>query len=372
VEEAREKYRTVAAGTWSTLARVLMKQGHDADARQALVKSLAAARTADAASAFAELAAKEGDTNTVLDALGTAILTGKATKEMVERFDAAYKTANMRLDSEAWLDRRFRSESRNPLQPAPFRGPTATPRRAVLLEMVTGAACEPCISVDLTVDAMLQRYSRQDLVVISHHMHAPSTDPLVSGAADARTKFYGTRGAPSIYLDGEAIEPGEGTAAVARPVFDELDAAVRKRLAAAAGATIDLKGQWSGNELKVTAEASGIVSTADLRLRLFLVEKEVSYSGENGFRLHPMVVRSSRDFAALHGEWTIAIDQLPEELRKYMDRYFEGMRTRFPGRTFALREERYAVDARKLAVVAVLQDIETKKVLQSAYIDAGK
>jgi hypothetical protein len=372
VEEAREKYRTVAAGTWSTLARVLMKQGRDADARQALGKSLAISRTADAASAYAELAAKEGDTHTVLDALGTAILTGKATKEMVERFDAAYRTANMRLDSEAWLDRRFRSESRNPLQPAPFRGPTTTPHRAVLLEMVTGAACEPCISVDLAVDAMLQRYSRQDLVILAHHMHAPSIDPLVSGAAEERVKFYGTRGAPTVYLDGEEIEPGEGTAAAAKPVFDELDAAVRKRLAAAAGATIDLKAQWSGTDLEVTAEAFGVEAARGLRLHLFLVEKEVSYSGENGFRLHPMVVRSAKDLEGLRGEWTTAVDQVSEELRKSMERYLEEMRARFPERTFALREERYRVDPRKLAVVAVLQDVETKKVLQAAYLDAGK
>ena len=55
-----------------------------------------------------------------------------------------------------------------------------------------------------------------------------------------------------------------------------------------------------------------------------------------------------------------------------MDGYLEEMKTRFPGRAFPLREERYAVDARKLAVVAVLQDGGTKKVLQAVYLDAGK
>ena len=371
VEEAREKYRAAAAGTWSTLARVLMKQGRDADARQALGKSLAITRTADAASAYAELAAKEGDTHTVLDALGTAILTGKATKDMTERFRAAYADAKMPMSAEAWLDRRFRSESRNPLQPPAYNGPTATPRRAVLMEMVTGAGCEPCISVDLAADAMLRRYSRQDLILIAYHMHAPVTDPLVSGAAEAREKFYGARGAPTVYLDGEEIEPVEGTGAVAKPVFDELDAAVRKRIAAAAGASIDLKAEWSGSELKVSAAANGVAAQG-LKLQLFLVEREVSYSGENGFRLHPMVVRSSKDLDTLRGEWTVDAGGLPSELRKYMDGYFDGMKARFPGRAFGLREERYEVDPKKFAVVATLQDVATKKVLQAAYIDAGK
>jgi hypothetical protein len=175
-----------------------------------------------------------------------------------------------------------------------------------------------------------------------------------------------------VYLDGDEIEAGEGMAALARPVFDELDAAVRKRIVAAAGAMINLKTQWSGTDLKVTAEASGIVFAPGLRLQLFLVEKEVSYSGENGFRLHPMVVRSAKDLDALSGEWTIAVDGVPDELRKYMEGYLDGMKARFPGRPFFLREERYKVDAQRLAVVAVLQDVETKKVLQSVYLDAGR
>lgn len=376
-EEAREKYRGLEAATWSTLGRVLIKQGRDAAARQALQKSLAAARTADAASAFAELAAKEGDTHTVLDALGTAILTGKADRTMVEKFQAAYRQAGMRPDPEAWLDRRYRTESRNPLEAAPYRGPAAEPRRAVLLEMVTGAACEPCISVDLAADALLHRYSRQDLVLIAHHMHAPSTDPLVNAASDQRARFYEARGAPTVILDGEAIEPGEGTGAVAGPVFDALDAAIQKRMAAAAGARIQLKRSWSGPELKVDVNVDGVEPAPGLRLQIYLVETEVSYSGENGFRLHPMVVRSAARMAEGGFELksaptragrTFAVDQVPAELQKYMDGYLAGMRTRFPGRPFTLREERYQVNRGKLAIVAVVQDVQTKRVLQSAYL----
>ena len=372
VEEAREKYRTVAAGAWSTLARTLMKQGRDSEARQALVKSLASARTADAASAYAELAAKQGDMHTVIDALGTAILTGKADRGMMERFQDAYKEAGMRMDPEAWLDRRYRMESRNPLEPPRYTGAVASPRRSVLLEMVTGAGCEPCISVDLAADALLRRYSRQDLVVLAYHMHAPTIDPLVSPAADARARYYGAPGAPTMYLDGETLEPGEGTGAVAGPVFDALDAEIQKRIAVAAGATIDINAQWSGDRLKVTAEAAGMAAATGLRLRLFLVEREVSYSGENGIRLHPMVVRAAKDFDAPRADWTVAVDRVPGELRESLEAYLAGMKARFPTRAFELRAERYSIDARRLAVVAVLQDDGTRRVLQSAYVDVGK
>jgi len=55
-----------------------------------------------------------------------------------------------------------------------------------------------------------------------------------------------------------------------------------------------------------------------------------------------------------------------------MDQYFEEMRALIPERSLSLREERYDIDARKLAVVAVLQDIDSKRVLQSVYLDAVK
>ncbi len=236
VEEARERYRGIEAVSWYTLGRILIREGRDAEARQALQKSLAAARTAEAASAFAGLAAKQGDTHTVLDALGTAILTGKADHATIEKFEAAYRDSGMRPDREQWLDRRYRMESRNPLEGVAYRGPTASPRRAVLLEVVTGAACELCVSVDLATDALLHRYSRQDLVVITHHVPMAGVDPLVSAASEKRAGRYENRDAPAIFLDGEAIDseaidPGQGLASVARPVFEGLDAAIQKRMA---------------------------------------------------------------------------------------------------------------------------------------------
>ena len=284
----------------------------------------------------------------MLDALGTAILTGKAGDDMVRKFQTAYREAGMRPDPEPWLDRRYRNESRNPLDVAPYRGPAAEPRRAVLLEMVTGAACDPCISVDLAADALLRRYGRQDLVLIAHHMHPPSTDPLVSAASVLRVEFYGVHGAPTVILDGDAIQPGEGTGAVAKPVFDALDAAIQKRIADPAAARIQLQASWSGPARKVEAEVDGAQPAADLRLQMYLVETEVSYSGPNGIRLHPMVVRSAARMAEggfelksppLRAEWTFAVDQLPSELRR-----------------------------NRLAIVAVVQDARTKRVLQSAYL----
>jgi hypothetical protein len=277
-DESRERFRNIEAATWTTLARILIAQGRDAEARQALQKSLASTRTADAAAAFAKLAIKEGDLHTAIDALGTAVLTGKADRATVEAFHSTYAVVmSPRFpDPEAWLDRRYRAEFRNPIQAPPFRGVSAEPRRAVLLELFTGPACEPCIAVDLAVDALLQRYSRQDLVVIAH---------------------LEQRDAPAVLIDGSAIECGSGLASVTRPVFDRLDIEVMRRIVAPAEARTQLRAGWSGGALEVRTGTGGV--------QIHLVETEVSLTGENGIRLHPMVARSqaqadSNGYAGFH------------------------------------------------------------------------
>jgi tetratricopeptide (TPR) repeat protein len=306
-EEAREKFRAVEAASWSTLGRILIREGRDADARQALQKSLAAARTADAAAAFAALAVKQGDIHTVLDALGTAILTGKADRATLDRFEAAYRESGMRPDPEQWLDRRYRHEMRNPLEPPPFRAARASSGRTVLLELGTGADCEPCISVDLAVDALLHRYARQELIVIE--------------SLDAAT-------APTVVLDGEAIESGEGLASVAKPVFDTLDSVIQKRIAVPAAWRIQLSSTWSGRSLQVDA---AVENAEGGLLQLYLVETEIRRGGTNGLRFHPMVLRRAAD----------------------------------PGATATF--DTADLDPAKLAIVAVLRDPKTRRVLQATY-----
>jgi hypothetical protein len=343
-DEARERFRGIEASSWSLLARIYIQQGRNPEARQALQKSLAAARTAEAASAFADLAFKEGDLHSAIDALGTAILTGKAGRAAIERFQASYRDAvGPRFpDPETWLDRRYRAEFRNPIPVQPFTGAAAN--RAVLLELFTGAGCEPCTSVDLATDALLQRYARDQLVVMAHHMHAP----LVTPAAEQRARYYGVGGAPMVVMDGVPIEPGEGLASVTQPVFNALDTEVMKRIIAPAEARIRLRAAWAGPALEVQADIDGVKDPGPkLRLRIFLVETEVSYSGESGVRLHPMVVRSQANaerngFAiagsSLHAAWTFAADARNQASRG------------------------------KPAVVALVQDEATRRILQSAFL----
>jgi len=126
--------------------------------------------------------------------------------------------------------------------------------------------------------------------------------------------------------------------------------------------------------MAVKADVSGVKSTAKhLKLQLVLVEERVRYSGENGVRFHPMVVRSLagkgdvQGFALTAGrnlkvEHLFDIDKVTSEARDHLDD-FEKTSTRFPNHKFL--EKKHDVDAVKLSVVAFVQDEDSKAILQA-------
>lgn len=111
--------------------------------------------------------------------------------------------------------------------------------------------------------------------------------------------------------------------------------------------------------------------SAGSRSDVLLLEKELRYSGENGIRFHPMVVRSIASFP-LKGEKakseTHAFDLADvaagfrrthiADFEKYDERHNKEGKFRF-------MEHKSTVDPADLAVVAFVQDGKTKAVLQS-------
>ena len=120
---------------------------------------------------------------------------------------------------------------------------------------------------------------------------------------------------------------------------------------------------------KVTA------ASTDLKLQIALTEDELRYTGENGIRFHPMVVRSlagkdSLGFALASAgptniQWTFDLKALSDQLKKYLDTYEQqGHR----GDTFTFSEKKFQIDPNNLSLVAFVQDMKTKVVLQTVYL----
>ena len=138
-----------------------------------------------------------------------------------------------------------------------------------------------------------------------------------------------------------------------------------------------LKASASGNAVKVSATVSGVKSDSqDLKVHILLVEKELTYSGENGIRFHPMVVRAmggkdDNGFALTPGT-TLPVEQswdlakVSAGLKTHLDEYeAQGHR----GNAFKFIEKKYAIDSANLAVLVLVQDVKTRHILQAAYAD---
>jgi hypothetical protein len=232
------------------------------------------------------------------------------------------------------------------------------------------------VGAGLAFDAAQERYTRQDLIVLNYHVHIPAPDPMVNPATLKRQAFYGVRSSPSYFFDGDA-DGGGGSAENAKSIFDsKVGPTVEKHLAEPPGARIRLQAKASGSTVKVKADVSKVTSKSDkLRLQIALAEDMVTYSGENGERFHPMVVRSmALDAKSEQGfalkpakggsfEYTFDVAKAVADAKAHLEDYETNTRKG----EYTFRQKKHDITGR-FVVVAFVQDEETKAVLQSVYV----
>jgi len=372
---------------YSTLGQICAKLGKHAEAEKALRETFTidpkAPAAATAAVKLADYAKKAGRDAEHLEYLTVVALAGRLTAESKADFQAIYKkTHNGSLNGlEEMLDKRYEKENPMPVHAKPYARAAGRTDRVVLAEIFTGAGCPPCVGADLAFEAALERYRPQDVAVLMYHLHIPRPDPMTNPSTQTRQKLYDIRGVPSFYIDGEADGRGGGPADAAAKIYsDRVEPTIEKRLITKADAKIKLIAVATPVGIQVKADVSGVKSTAkNLKLQLVLVEERVRYSGENGVRFHPMVVRSvagkgeAQGFPVVAGksltvDHTFEIDQVIAEAREHLDD-FEKTSTRFPNHKFL--EKKHGVEATKLSVVAFVQDEDSKQILQAAHVRTG-
>lgn len=367
--ESEERWAGIRANHLSVLGRAQLAQGRTADATAALNASFAIAPVMETALALSTLAERAGRMTEALDYAVTAQLTGKMTAPEFAHLERLYKaTHGGSLDGlEALLDRTFAARHVNPVTTTRYVATSARTSRTVLAEMFTGAACLPCISVDLSLERVMERYSRSEVVLLVYHIHAPTSDPYSNFAVEARSAFYGVHAAPTVLLDGTVAPVGEGGGPLATTIFPKLDAAIRGRLETPAGLTIDLAASRTATGVSATATPRGTLPQT-ARMHVVLVETASSYSGENGLRIQPMIVRDVQTGAPGQAvTWTVDLAALAKKNLEYYDWYVADLKQR-ANLEATFRETRATVDGSKLAVVAFVQDDATHAVLQAAFV----
>jgi thiol-disulfide isomerase/thioredoxin len=370
-EALKKRFDGSRAARVAVLGRIEIRLGHTEKGRKLLEESNAGDGTNAVVQAeLGILAVKAGDDRKALDYLIPAKLAGRANKEANEAFETAYKKEhNGSIEgAAAMLDAEYNRRFPNPVKAQPYQPAEKRSDRVVLAEVFTGSGCGPCAGADLAFDAVMERYSRKDVAVLMVHEHVPRPDPMTTAQNQALYKSYAISGVPTFFIDGNK-SIGGGTREMAKSVYDRITPMVEKDLNVPAEAHITAGATLKGKTVDVNARVFGVTSVSkDLKVEIALIEKELTYSGENGIRFHPMVVRSikSFDFDGQGYRHSFDLDEVSKTVKDNLDEYeSKGHR----GEPFHFTEKKYQIDANHLAVVIFVHDGKTKHVLQAGYID---
>jgi len=380
-DELRKRFRQQRANRIATLGRIEVKLGHTEPGRKLLDESYAANSNQPAVAAvLGELAAKAGDDAKAYDYLVTARLSGKAPDSAKAALDALYRKSHdgSLHGFDDMLDAEYRKRFPNPLHLDPYTPGEKRSDRLVLAEVFTGAGCPPCVGADLAFDAASERYSRKDLAILMYHQHIPRPDPMTTTETTARFKFYNGGGVPTYLIDGKDMKFGGNDREGTKQVYDHFNPEIQKELEAPAEAHITVGASLAGSKVKVTSIVRGVKSESkDLKLQVVLAELELRYTGENGVRFHPMVVRAiggpkAEGFSLPGGEaggtfeQAFDLDEISSAIKAHLDDYeAKGHR----GEPFKFTEKKYEIAHDNLGVVVFVQDNKTRRVLQSAWVD---
>ena len=373
-DELIKRFRETHADLVGILGRVYYKMGRPDRARPLLEESYGVVREQTVvAAALGDMAFKSGDTAKATEYLIPALLSGRPAATSIAKPDveAIYKKthAGSLEGFDSMLDAEYRKRFPSPVQLEPYKPSDKRSQRLVLAEVFTGAGCPPCVGADLAFDAALERYSRKDVAVVMYHVHVPQPDPMTTAETPDLSKTYGVRGVPTYFIDGKETSMGGGGRDYAKNIYNKFNPTIEKDLETPADAKIAATAALEGNSVRVSATASDVKSESnDLKLVALLLEKQIRYTGENGIRFHPMVVRAIATAPISSGnfEHKFDLDAVSASLKSSLDDYeAKGHR----GKVFKFSEKKYQIDRADLAVVVFVQDPKDRHVLQSAYID---
>jgi hypothetical protein len=258
-----------------------------------------------------------------------------------------------------------------PVKAEKFTGRKGKSDRAALVELFTGAECPPCVAADVAFDALEQTYKPSDVILMQYHLHVPGPDPLTNPDTMARAQAYGRKleGTPTVFFNGKPGAGGGGPLQGGRKKYAEYREVIEPLLEKPAEAKIQLTATRSGSTINAKVSLSDVAKTGEsVRLRLFLVEDHVRYTGGNGQRYHHCVVRASLGGAngiavtkkSLDHEAKINLDELRAKLNQYLDDYAKEEEFPKADRPMSLKN---------LRVVAFVENDDTSEVMQAAQVE---
>ncbi len=331
-------------------------------------------------------------------AAASGTLTTSQQQALHNLYSAQHNGSIAGLDDE--LDARYKTLFPPPFTPAVRT--SATLGHTVLLEEFTGSSCEPCAGADVAADALLSRYSRAEVVVLEWHEHNPRPDPLTNPDSVARADLFGAEATPEFVLDGRRIAVFGGTRDQSEAVYKQLTTFADAQLSRSSGVTLQLSSlesadgsvhatvgvaiapadklatlteqetaPWPGEKIPLRTHLRAQPERVTLALKIALVEDDVRYSGENGIRLHRMVVRAVDPTAIVVQAGAREVYQAsfdPSAISQALTRYLTDYETgndRFGDIT--LSNKNVQMRPGHLALAAWLEEENSHHVLEAAF-----
>jgi hypothetical protein len=267
------------------------------------------------------------------------------------------------------LDKQF-LQMAIPFQPEVYAGRKAKSERVAVVELFTGAQCPPCVAIDIAFDAALKTYKPSEVVFLQYHLHVPGPDPLTNADTEAREQYYGSDlPTPTTFVNGTKAALSGGFASMSKGKYEDLRKRIDEALETDTSAKLKLAVERKGDTLDVKAEVGDLKKIGDkMRLRFVLVEDVVHYPGVNNQRFHHHVVR-----AFPGGVEGLALNKKNEkksasvslaEVRKSLDDYLTAANKKMP-----FIDDDRPLDLKRLKIVALIQDEDSKEILQAAQVD---
>ncbi|RPI22502.1 MAG: hypothetical protein EHM61_22130 [Acidobacteria bacterium] len=374
--EVQGRFKTFQARVKATIGQILIKAGKTEEGEASLKEARASGFTPSAGQLFAlaSVAEKRGDETAALELMLQAAAAGPLKKDERERLHTQYLKKHGNLERlEKDLDSLYRKTYPIPFDPGTKETLPKRGGRRVLAEIFTGSGCPPCVAADLAFEAAMQKYDHDELVVLMYHVHIPRPDPLAGPLTDARRQYYGIGSVPTMRFDGVKEIKGGGPRTESQGAFKRIEPVVKERMVVPQEAKLELTAELRESQVRVAGNINKIAKKSPkLKLHLALVEEEVRYTGENGIRFHPMVVRSlagekGTGLPAAQGRFQHVFDlaQISTELKAYLDDY--EINGRHGKITFS--EKKHELNPKKLAVVAFIQDEADKGILQARMVE---
>jgi hypothetical protein len=268
---------------------------------------------------------------------------------------------------EEQLDAEF-EKTAVPFKPDEFKGRKGKSSRVAVVELFTGAECPPCVSADVAFDAAVMTYKPADAVFLEYHLHIPGPDPLTNADSEKRQEFYGRsiRGTPTMFVNGKVTPGLGGPKAAGKDRFDTLKGLIDEAVEADDQGNLKLTVERKGDKIDIKANVTDLKKTGDkVRLRFVVIEDVARWPGGNGQRLHHHVVRAFPGgvdgFPLKEAKDEQSVIVTVGDLKKTLNDYLVKA-----NKEGGFSSDNWPLDLKHLKVIALIQDDETKEILQAA------